>query len=49
MRIIVGVLLQVGTGKFKPEEVEAIILSKDRRRAGKSVPASGLCLMEVFY
>jgi tRNA pseudouridine38-40 synthase len=49
MRIITGVLLQVGTGKFKPEEVEAIILSKDRKRAGKSVPASGLCLMEVFY
>lgn len=49
MRIIVGVLLQVGTGRFKPEEVEDIILSKDRKRAGTAVPASGLCLMEVFY
>ena len=49
MRIITGVLLQVGTGRFRPEEVEAIILSKDRKRAGKSVPASGLCLIEVFY
>ena len=49
MRIITGVLLQVGTGRFKPEEVEAIILSKDRKRAGKSVPPSGLCLIEVFY
>ena len=49
MRIITGVLLQVGTGRFIPKDVEAIILSKDRKRAGKSVPASGLCLMEVFY
>jgi len=49
MRIIVGVLIQVGFGRFKPEEVESIILSRDRKRAGTAVPASGLCLMEVFY
>lgn len=49
MRIIVGVLLQVGMGNFKPEYVKDIILSKDRKKAGKAVPASGLCLIEVFY
>jgi tRNA pseudouridine38-40 synthase len=49
MRIIVGILLQVGTGKLKPEDVEKIINSKDRKLAGKAVSASGLCLMEVFY
>ena len=49
MRIIVGVLIQVGNGKLKPKDVEDIILSKDRKKAGKAAPASGLCLIEVFY
>lgn len=49
MRIIVGILVQVGTEKIEPEKVEEIIESKNRQNAGKSAPASGLCLMEVFY
>jgi len=49
VRIIVGTLLQVGSGKIKVEEIALIIVSKDRKKAGKSVPASGLCLEEVYY
>jgi tRNA pseudouridine38-40 synthase len=49
VRIIVGTLLDVGVGRFKPEYITEIIKSKDRSNAGKSVPATGLCLEEVFY
>lgn len=49
VRIIVGSLVRVGEGKIKPSEIKNIILSKERARAGKSVPPGGLCLEEVFY
>lgn len=49
VRIIVGALIRVGEGKIKPIEIKNIIESKQRARAGKSAPASGLCLEEVFY
>ncbi|MCJ7690634.1 MAG: tRNA pseudouridine(38-40) synthase TruA [Clostridiaceae bacterium] len=48
-RIIVGALIRVGEGKIKPNEIKYIIESKQRERAGKSAPACGLCLEEVFY
>jgi len=49
VRIIVGALIRVGEGKIKPNEIKNIIESKERSKAGKAVPASGLCLEEVFY
>lgn len=49
VRIIVGTLLEVGVGRFEPEYVVDILSSKERSKAGKSVPANGLCLEEVFY
>ncbi|MFL0196140.1 tRNA pseudouridine(38-40) synthase TruA [Clostridium sp. WILCCON 0269] len=49
VRIIVGTLLEVGVEKFKPEYVSDILASKDRAKAGKPVPAKGLCLEKVFY
>ena len=49
VRIIVGALVRVGEGKIKPSEIKEIILSKERAKAGKSVPPGGLCLEEVFY
>ena len=36
-------------GKIKPEEIEEIIDSKDRSRAGKTLPAHGLFLLNVEY
>ena len=49
VRIIVGTLLDVGRGKIEPEEIENIILSKDRTKAGICVPAVGLVLEKVYY
>ena len=49
VRIISGTLLEVGLGKIKPEEIKDIIESKDRTRAGKTLPAHGLYLVEVKY
>ena len=49
VRIISGTLVEVGLGKIKPEEIEEIIDSKDRSRAGKTLPAHGLFLLNVEY
>ncbi|OAA94843.1 tRNA pseudouridine(38-40) synthase TruA [Clostridium coskatii] len=49
VRIIVGTLLEVGLGRFTPEYVKDILDSKDRSKAGKPVPALGLCLEKIFY
>ncbi|HEY8962440.1 MAG TPA: tRNA pseudouridine(38-40) synthase TruA [Luteolibacter sp.] len=48
-RGIVGTLVQVGTGKFPPEEVKAMLAKLDRRVAGMNAPAHGLVLWKVFY
>ena len=48
VRIIAGTLLYVGQGKIEPSEVENIINSCDRSLAGKTLPAKGLTLEEVF-
>ena len=49
VRIIAGTLVEVGLGKIKPEEIKNIIEKKERILAGKTLPAHGLCLMEVQY
>ena len=49
VRIISGTLLDVGMGKIAPDEIEDIIESKDRQKAGKTLPAHGLYLVEVLY
>ena len=49
VRIIAGTLLDVGIGKVKSEEIPKIIQSKDRKKAGKTLPAVGLYLVEVMY
>ncbi|WP_040210081.1 tRNA pseudouridine(38-40) synthase TruA [Clostridium polynesiense] len=49
VRIIVGTLIEVGKGKIAPEDIAAIIKSKDRNKAGKCVPPQGLTLEKVYY
>lgn len=49
VRIMVGTIIDVGSHKIGPETIMEIINSKDRNKAGKTVPASGLCLEEVYY
>lgn len=49
VRILTGTLLEVGLGKRKPEEMQSILESKERKNAGALVPALGLALMHVKY
>ena len=49
VRIISGTIVDVGLGKIRPEEIAEIIESKDRTRAGKTLPPQGLYLVEVYY
>ena len=48
VRILVGTLLEVGRGEREPETISALF-GKRRELAGQTVPACGLCLMEVKY
>jgi len=49
VRILTGTLLEVGLGKRRPEDMETILLAKDREAAGMTAPAEGLFLMKVEY
>jgi len=49
VRTIVGTLLQVGSGKLKPEDIVNIVSAKDRGKAGPSAPARGLILSSIEY
>lgn len=49
VRIIMGTLAEVGMGKIPYDAVPEIIESCDRTRAGKTAPAQGLYLVEVYY
>jgi tRNA pseudouridine38-40 synthase len=49
VRIMTGTLLEVGWKKREPEDMNAIIEGRDRKLAGFTAPAQGLCLMKVDY
>ncbi len=49
VRNIIGTLVDVGSGKRKPEEMKVIIESRNRKIAGITAPACGLFLKEVKY
>ena len=49
VRAIVGTLIDIGTGKTSLDDLEQILASKNRSKAGFSVPAHGLYLTEVHY
>ena len=49
VRIIVGTLLFVNEGKISAEDIQAIIQSRDRSKAGPTVPPDGLYLNKVYY
>ena len=49
VRIIAGTLIEVGLGKRKPAEMDAIIASMNREEAGFTAQAQGLCLESVSY
>lgn len=49
VRAIVGTMVNIGLGKMKAEDLHGIIGSKDRGKAGFSVPAHGLYLTKIEY
>ena len=48
-RNIVGTLMEIGRGRFPKGSLKKILNSKDRKLAGPTVPACGLCLLKVKY
>lgn len=49
VRTIVGTLLEVGQDRMTVKEFEEIIVKKDRKVAGRVVPAEGLFLTRIKY
>ena len=49
VRAIVGTLFEVGQGRMKPQDVQAVMASGDRSAAGASAPGEGLYLNRVVY
>lgn len=49
VRILVGTMLEIGSGKRPVSDMEKAIESGNRNDAGATAPAHGLCLMRVVY
>jgi len=49
VRTMVGTLLEVGRGRWQPDHVRESLAARDRRQAGPTLPAHGLCLMAVYF
>lgn len=49
VRAVAGTLLEIGMHKLPIEEIENIISSKNRSKAGTSLPAEGLFLERIEY
>ncbi|MHC4061869.1 MAG: tRNA pseudouridine(38-40) synthase TruA [Planctomycetota bacterium] len=49
VRNIVGTLVEIGRGRWKPERMQAILEAKKRTAAGPTAPGEGLCLVRIHY
>lgn len=49
VRNIVGMLIEIGEGKYKSEDMIDILNAEDRTKAGICAPACGLYLKDVYY
>jgi len=49
VRAIVGTLVEIGRGRWKPAKMKKIVASKNRFLAGPTVSAKGLTLVRVRY
>lgn len=49
VRIIAGTLIEVGIGRLKSIDIPGLIAGLDRKKAGRTAPAHGLYLVEVYY
>ena len=49
IRNIIGTVVEVGRGRFKPEDIKKMLASKDRKTAGVTAPPYGLYLERIYY
>lgn len=49
VRVLAGSLLEVARGSWTADRLRAALASRDRRQAGPTLPARGLCLQSVYY
>jgi tRNA pseudouridine38-40 synthase len=49
VRNLVGTLLEIARGRFSPDRIDEVLQTGDRRLAGPTAPARGLCLERVRY
>jgi tRNA pseudouridine38-40 synthase len=49
VRIIVGTLVEVGLGRYTPEDVPRMLAARDRRAAGSTAPPHGLYLQWIRF
>ena len=49
VRKMVGTLLDVGRGRLTPQDIERLYETKDRSKAGPTVPPQGLVIVEVQH
>ena len=49
VRVISGVILDIGRGRFKPEDIPDLFQVKDRSAVGRTLASSGLYLWKVDY
>jgi tRNA pseudouridine38-40 synthase len=49
VRIIAGTLVEVGLGRYGPEQIDTMLAAKDRQAGGPTAPPHGLYLARVSY
>jgi tRNA pseudouridine38-40 synthase len=49
VRSIAGTLLEIGRGRFPRGSMQKILKGRNRKLAGPTLPAKGLCLLKVRY
>lgn len=49
VRILVGTMIEVGKGRFTFDDFFNMLKHKDRKTAGVTAPAKGLCLLKIDY
>ncbi len=49
VRNLVGTLIEIGRGRWGPQQIDTILSSRDRRLAGPTAPPDGLTLQCVHY
>ena len=49
IRVLTGTLVEVGRGRLSIKDIETVVKSKDRKKAGPTLKPQGLTLLKVRY